>query len=218
MFEEISRLLQAGKCELYAFVPTGGYSGYRCVRIHIPRKLHIPGPRYWLRLKMDITPEKPRTKRLGRPPAAASKYNGYLQQQIMAAEEAVRQLKEAQAMLEEDNAQQQPRLDIFDIGLKAADAHLSFLLISRCSFSRQTRHALALEDANQVTRRPVLRPCIVPRCSWSTLPNDNHAIRLGITSGITHGPPLCACMAAFSPSFLRSFWVGYPAVLLLHIS
>ena len=102
---------------------------------------------------MDMThPEKQqRAKRVGRPPTAASKYNGYLQQQIIAAEETVRQLKETQAQLEEDNAQQQqPSLDIFDIGLEAADAHLSFLLISRCAFSRQTRNVLALEDAKQV--------------------------------------------------------------------
>ena len=65
----------------------------------------------------------------------------------------MRQLKEAQAQLEEDNAQAQPRLDIFEVGMKAADAHLSFLLISRCAFSRQTRAVLALEDANQVIHK-----------------------------------------------------------------
>ena len=91
--------------------------------------------------------------RVGRPPNAASKKNGYLQQRILAAEAAVRQLKEAQAQLEDDNAQAQPRLDIFEVGMKAADAHMSFLLISRCAFSRQTRSVLALEDANQVINK-----------------------------------------------------------------
>ena len=99
-----------------------------------------------------------RTRRVGRPPNAASKHNGYLEQQIIAAEEAVRQLKEAQAQLEEDNAQQQPRLDIYEVGMKAADAHLSFLLISRCAFSRQTRAVLALEDANLVSKLCSLSP------------------------------------------------------------
>ena len=137
--------------------------------------------------KMDLTPEKqPRTKRVGRPPTAASKCNGYLQKQIIAAEAAVQQLKEAQVQLEEDNALQQPRLAVFDIGLKAADAHLSFLLISRCAFSRQTRAVLSLEDAKQVNKSQT--HCALPGRLYSP-----KKLRKGLPVGGYHriisGPP-----------------------------
>lgn len=83
-------------------------------------------------------------------PCRASVNSGYLHQKIAAAEASVKDLAEEVAALEVDNARKTAVLDCCASGLEAADVHLSFLLISRCAFSRKTRAVLALEDANQV--------------------------------------------------------------------
>ena len=89
-------------------------------------------------------------RRVGRPPSATS--SGYYQQKIMAAEAAVKQLREAQARLEADNGKQQPVIGFLDSGIAEADTHLSFMLISQSAFSHKAANLQRREDANQVIR------------------------------------------------------------------
>ena len=90
---------------------------------------------------------------MGRPTNPTSKHYGYLEQQIIEAEATMTGLKQTQAALEEDNDRHNAALEIFGSGISAADRHLSYLLISRCAFSRQTRGLLKQEDANNASSR-----------------------------------------------------------------
>ena len=93
--------------------------------------------------------QNPPRKATGRP-CRTSVNHGYLHQKIEAAEAAAKELAGDLAVLEADNERTSAELDCCVSGLEAADAHLSFLLISRCAFSRKTRALLALEEANLV--------------------------------------------------------------------
>ena len=96
------------------------------------------------------SPVRPGRRRPGRP-WTKSQGNGFLQQRITAAEAAVKQLTETHALLQEENDRQQSAIEVYDIGISAADAHLTFLLVSRCAFSRKTRAVLRLEEGNQAS-------------------------------------------------------------------
>ena len=106
------------------------------------------GPADYERLVLE-RPLKPPRKAAGRP-CRSSVNNGFLRQKIEAAEASAKELAGTLAVLEADNERTSAELDCCVSGLEAADVHLSFLLISRCAFSRKTRALLALEDANQV--------------------------------------------------------------------
>ena len=97
--------------------------------------------------EIPILTEKPKRGR----PWSRSEGNGYLQQKITAAETAVKQLTDAHTLLLEDNERQQSAFEVYGSGISAADAHLAFLLISRCAFSRKTRAILRLEEGNQAS-------------------------------------------------------------------
>ena len=84
-------------------------------------------------------------------PWSKTQGNGYLQQKITAAEMEVKQLTESRALLQEDNDRQQSAIDVYGVGISSADAHLSFLLVSRCAFSRKTQAVLRLEEGNQAS-------------------------------------------------------------------
>ena len=99
---------------------------------------------------LDLVGLPAKKKQRGRVPGPNSKGNGYLQLQIVAAEAAVKQLAEKQERLEEENELQSNAIEVCASGISAADAHLSFLLISQCAFSRQARAVLTLEAAKQV--------------------------------------------------------------------
>ena len=100
--------------------------------------------------KSSESPILPGRRRPGRP-WTKSQGKGFLQQQITVAEAAVKQLTEARALLQEDNDRQQSAIDVYGVGISAADAHLSFLLVSRCAFSRKTQAVLRLEEGNQAS-------------------------------------------------------------------
>ena len=100
--------------------------------------------------KSSESPILPEKRRPGRP-WTKSQGKGFLQQQITVAEAAVKQLTEARALLQEDNDRQQSAFDVYGVGISAADAHLSFLLVSRCAFSRKTQAVLRLEEGNQAS-------------------------------------------------------------------
>ena len=96
------------------------------------------------------SPIQPGRRRPGRP-WTKSEGNGFLQQKITAAEAEVKQLTETHALLQEDNDRQRSAIEVYDVGISAADAHLSFLLVSLCAFSRKTRAVLRLEAGNQAS-------------------------------------------------------------------
>ena len=100
--------------------------------------------------KSSENPIQPEKRKPGRP-WTKSEGKGFLQQKITAAETAVKQLAEAQALLQEDNDRQQSAIDVYGVGISSADAHLSFLLVSRCAFSRKTQAVLRLEEGNQAS-------------------------------------------------------------------
>ena len=96
-------------------------------------------------------PDLPEKRRRGRPCSSKSQGNGYLQQKIATAETAVKLLTEAHASLQEDKYQHQSAIEVYGSGISAADAHLAFLLVSRCAFSRKTQAVLRLEEGNQAS-------------------------------------------------------------------
>ena len=98
----------------------------------------------------DASRPPPEKKKPGRP-WTKTQGNGFLQQQITAAEAEVKQLTEARALLQEENDRQQSEVEVYESGISAADAHLTFLLVTRCAFSRKTRAVLRLEGGNQAS-------------------------------------------------------------------
>ena len=100
----------------------------------------------------DLLPEQlgSRKKRPGHP-RFKSQSDGYLQSDIAKVEAIVKQLKAAQDILSEDNMRKQALIDVYGRGICSADTHLSYLLISQCAFSRETRNVLMLEEANQAS-------------------------------------------------------------------
>lgn len=99
----------------------------------------------------EVSLYRPPKKRKPGRPWSKSEGNGFLEKRIKAAETKLMQLSETVASLQEDNARQQSALDVYGTGISAADVHLSFLLVSRCAFSRKTRAVLRLEEGNQVS-------------------------------------------------------------------
>ena len=76
---------------------------------------------------------------------------GCLKEEVHQFEAMVKKLKVAHDLLHEENRRQQALISIYGEGISCANTHLSYLVMSQCAFSRETRNVLRLEGAYQAS-------------------------------------------------------------------